>query len=102
MTRKAVSAAERLRAVAATSMTFGPGSSGTSERKRPPLTCARRPWTCTRAVLGLTVPLTCTLLPSTSAVSDGLETWSFTGGFGFGGGLSSAARGEERPRGPQR
>ena len=36
--------------------TFGPGSSGTSELKRPPLTCARRPWTCTRAVLGLTLP----------------------------------------------
>ena len=71
VTRKAVSAAERLAAVAATSITFGPGSSGTSELKRPPLTCARRPWTCTRAVLGLTLPLTRTVLPSTSAVSWG-------------------------------
>ena len=103
VTRKAVSAAERLRAVAATSMTFGPGSSETSERKRPPLTCARRPWTCTCAVLGLTVPLTCTVLPSTSAVSDGLETRSFTGGFGFGGALvSRRSRRRRRPRGPRR
>jgi hypothetical protein len=83
VTRKAVSAAERLRAVAATSMTFAPGSSGTSERKRPATTCALRPWTWTRAVLGLTVPVTCTVRPRTSAVSEGLETWSFTGGFGF-------------------
>ena len=88
VTRNAVSAAARPRAVAATSITFGPCASLTSELNVPPLTRAARPWTRTRAPAGLTRPLTSMLAPWTTAVSAGAEISSCTGFSGLGGGSS--------------
>ena len=79
VTRKAVSAAERLRAVAATSMTFGPGSSGTSELKRPPLDL-RAPALDLHPRRGRAhAAADPHVLPRTSAVSPGLETLELHG-----------------------
>ena len=58
MTRSAVSAGSRRGAVAITSMTFIPGSSGTTTVKRPSVTSAGRPSTATADARGDTLPRT--------------------------------------------
>ena len=62
----------RPRAVAITSITFGPGSSATFARKVPPLTSARFPITRTCAPAGSTVPCTSTASVCTTARSFGV------------------------------
>src|SRR4051794_15604046 len=88
VTRNAVSAGARLGALAITSTTLAPGSSGTATVKLPPLTLAGRPSTRTCAVAGSTVPRTATVPDWTVAVSPGCWIVSATSRCGSGGGLS--------------
>jgi hypothetical protein len=96
VTRNAVSAVARPRAVAATSITLGPWARLTVLVKLLPLTWARWPWTLTRAPGGLTVPLTCAVALWTIAVSEGAETLSCTGFCGLGAGRVGAASRERK------
>ncbi len=82
VTRNAVIAVPRPRAVAITSITFGPGSSATPARNVPPLTSARSPITRTVAPAGSTVPSTSTESLWTTAMSFGALTSSCTGSGG--------------------
>ena len=80
VTRNAVSAGPRPRAVAITSITLSPGSSGTrAENVPPPLTVAGCPSTRTPAPAGVTVPRTSTVAVRTVAMSSGAVTSSSTG-----------------------
>src|SRR3954466_3965293 len=80
VTRTASASGRRPGAEAVTSITFSPGSSGTSRVNLPPLTETASPLTSTLAPLGETVPATCTLSARTDLVSPGALRLTVTRG----------------------